>query len=32
MITELNIATNVVKTLDWWLDFGATIHVCNNKA
>jgi hypothetical protein len=32
MITELNMTTNVVKTSDWWLDSGATIHVCNNKA
>jgi ethanolamine utilization protein EutP (predicted NTPase) len=32
MITKLNIATNVVKTSDWWLDSGATVHVCNNKA
>ena len=32
MITELNMATNDVKTSDWWLDSGATIHVCNNKA
>jgi ethanolamine utilization protein EutP (predicted NTPase) len=32
MITKLNMATNVVKTSDWWLDSGATVHVCNNKA
>ena len=32
MITELNMAINVVKTSDWWLDSGATVHVCNNKA
>jgi len=32
MITELNMATNVVKTSDWWLDSSATVHVCNNKA
>jgi len=32
MITELNMATNVVKTSDWWLDSGATVHVYNNKA
>jgi len=31
MITKLNIASNVVKTSDWWLDSGATVHVCNNK-
>jgi len=32
MITKLNMTTNVVKTSDWWLDSGATVHVCNNKA
>jgi len=32
MITELNMTANVVKTSDWWLDSGATVHVCNNKA
>jgi len=32
MITELNMATNIVKTSDWWLDSSVTIHVCNNKA
>jgi hypothetical protein len=32
MITEINMRTNVVKTSDWWLDSGATVHVCNNKA
>jgi hypothetical protein len=32
MITELNMTTNVVKTSDWWLDSGATVHVCNKKA
>lgn len=31
MITELHMAS-VVVTNDWWLDSGATIHVCNNKA
>jgi hypothetical protein len=31
MTTELNMATNVLKTSDWWLDSGATVHVCNNK-
>jgi hypothetical protein len=31
MIIELNIATNIVKILDWWLDSGAIIHVINNK-
>jgi hypothetical protein len=31
MITELNMTANVVKTSDWWLDSGATVHVCNNK-
>jgi hypothetical protein len=32
MIIELNMATNIVKTSDWWLNSSATIHVCNNKA
>jgi len=32
MIIELNMATNVVKTSDWWLDSSATVHVCNNKS
>ena len=31
MITELNMAA-VIKSSDWWLDSGATIHVCNDKA
>lgn len=34
MITEL-IQLNMVaatKSFDWWLDFGATIHVCNGKS
>ena len=30
MVTELNMATNA-GTMDWFLDSGATIHVCNNK-
>ncbi|KAH9722428.1 hypothetical protein KPL70_006731 [Citrus sinensis] len=29
MITETNMA--VTKSYDWWLDSGATIHVCNDK-
>jgi len=32
MIIELNMATNVVNTSDWWLDSSATVHVCNNKS
>jgi hypothetical protein len=32
MIIELNMATNIMKTSDWWLNSSATIHVCNNKA
>ncbi|GLT33021.1 hypothetical protein SLA2020_076440 [Shorea laevis] len=31
MVTELNMA-NLTKSMDWWLDSGATVHVCNNKA
>ena len=31
MITELNMAATV-KSSDWWLDSGATIHVCNDRA
>ena len=31
MITELHMAA-IPKSNDWWLDSGATIHVCNNKA
>ncbi|KAM2907463.1 hypothetical protein COP2_047100 [Malus domestica] len=31
MITELNMAA-AIKSSDWWLDPGATIHVCNDKA
>ncbi|GKV30219.1 hypothetical protein SLEP1_g39058 [Rubroshorea leprosula] len=31
MVIELNMA-NLTKSMDWWLDFGATVHVCNNKA
>ncbi|XP_022715126.1 uncharacterized protein LOC111274619 [Durio zibethinus] len=30
MITEVHMATTN-KSSDWWLDSGATIHVCNNK-
>ena len=29
MITETNMAAT--KTSDWWLDSGATIHVCHEK-
>jgi len=31
VITELNMATSVVKTSNWWLDYGATIHICKKK-
>lgn len=31
MITELNMAA-ITKSSDWWLDSGATIHVCNDKS
>ena len=30
MVTELNMAF-VAVTSDWWLDSGATVHVCNNR-
>ena len=30
MITELNMATQG-RSLEWWLDSGATIHVCNDR-
>ncbi|GKV04962.1 hypothetical protein SLEP1_g17039 [Rubroshorea leprosula] len=30
MVTELNME-NPTKSMDWWLDSGATVHVCNNK-
>jgi hypothetical protein len=31
VITELNMATSVVKTSNWWLDYGATIHIWKKK-
>ena len=31
MITELHMAT-AIKPKGWWLDSGATIHVCHDKA
>ncbi|GKV17784.1 hypothetical protein SLEP1_g28245 [Rubroshorea leprosula] len=31
MVTKLNMA-NPTKSMDWWLDSSATVHVCNNKA
>lgn len=31
MIIELNMAV-ATKSSDWWLDFGATIHVCNSES
>ncbi|KAK5845900.1 hypothetical protein PVK06_002143 [Gossypium arboreum] len=30
MIIELNIAM-IDKSCNWWLDFGATVHVCNDR-
>jgi hypothetical protein len=30
MINELHIPTSTMSN-DWWYDFGATIHICNNK-
>ncbi|XP_072066951.1 uncharacterized protein [Arachis hypogaea] len=30
MVTEVNIATQG-KSLEWWLDSGATVHVCNDR-
>lgn len=30
MVTELNMATTE-KSCEWWLDSGATIHVCNDR-
>ncbi|GAA0159102.1 hypothetical protein LIER_15966 [Lithospermum erythrorhizon] len=30
MVTEINMATAESES-SWWLDSGATIHVCNNK-
>ena len=30
MITELNMAVGITSS-GWWLDSGATIHVCNDK-
>ena len=32
MITKLNMVTSAMKTSNWWLDSGATIHTCKNKA
>jgi len=32
VITELNMTTSVVRTSNSWLDSGATIHICKNKA
>jgi hypothetical protein len=31
MITEVHIASAAEDSSEWWYDFGATIHVCNNK-
>jgi hypothetical protein len=32
MISELNMADAKSKSLDWWYDTGATVHICNNKS
>uniref|UniRef100_A0A2N9I2T5 Uncharacterized protein n=1 Tax=Fagus sylvatica TaxID=28930 RepID=A0A2N9I2T5_FAGSY len=32
MISELNMADAKSKSLDWWYDTSATVHVCNNKS
>ena len=32
MVFELNMADAKSKSLDWWYDTGATVHVCNNKS
>jgi hypothetical protein len=31
MIKEVNMAA-ATNSFDWWFDFGATVHVCNEKA
>lgn len=31
MITKINL-THISLTPDWWLDSGATIHVCKDKS
>lgn len=31
MVTEIHMASNNNSSMDWWLDSGATIHVCKNK-
>lgn len=30
MVTKLHM-TSIAKSFNWWLDFCATIHVCNNR-
>ena len=30
IVTELNMAT-IVNSDEWWLDSGATVHVCTNR-
>uniref|UniRef100_A0A2N9ECZ6 Uncharacterized protein n=1 Tax=Fagus sylvatica TaxID=28930 RepID=A0A2N9ECZ6_FAGSY len=31
MITEVHMASAAKNSSEWWYDYGATIHVCNNK-
>ena len=31
MITEVHMASAAENSSKWWYDYGATIHVCNNK-
>ena len=30
MVTEVHMAA-IIKSQDWWFDYGATIHICNEK-
>ncbi|OMO60891.1 wall-associated receptor kinase 2-like protein [Corchorus capsularis] len=31
MITEVHMSNAAIESSTWWLDSGATIHICNNK-